>query len=169
MDYDPVVVDQMLDFMYTGSYDSDEAGSNGALVYEVLKSVKASEGLIRSKPNVSSTVTSLIIHLEMNSIADFYDVYQLRETALERITSILGDSWEEVIPWYPAFLEAAFKETTDTNLHYLLVNFSMIHYSELNGLVFGRGVNLDVPISFYSSLLGDLQSMSSFEPACRPQ
>lgn len=56
---------------------------------------------------------SLYLHLKMHSIAEYYDTYQLRETAVHSIRHILVDCWDPVPPWYPNFLEAAFATTRD--------------------------------------------------------
>lgn len=143
----------MLDFMYGGHYESEETDSNDVLFHSLLANVKAKDSL-GADVAINSTVASLFIHLEMNSIADFYDVYQLRETALDRIRDILTQSWNQVVNWYPAFLEATFKKTTESNLHSLLVHASLPHAEELNGLVFGGSANVDVPAPFFSGLLG---------------
>lgn len=147
----------MLDFMYYGSYVAQEAVPSNALFHSLLLDVKAVESLYEDV-EINSVVSSLFIHLEMNSIADFYDVYQLRETAVEEIRSILVGSWEQVFDWYPAFVEATFKKTTDSNLHSLLVDISLSHFTELDGSVFGRDTNVDAPVSFFSSLLAGLRN-----------
>lgn len=103
---------------------------------------------------ITTAVASLFIHLEMNFIADIYDVYQSREHAVERIRTIMTRAWPRVYAWYPAFLEATFKKSTDRKLHSLLVDVSLSHFGELDGSIFGSGVDLDVPAFFYSDLLG---------------
>lgn len=160
LDFDPAIVNRMIDFMYCGDYESEETDSNDVLFHSLLANVKAKDSL-DANVAMNSTVASLFIHLEMNSIADFYDVYQLRETALDRIRNILAKSWKQVVNWYPAFLEATCKKTTDTNLHSLLVEISMSHCNELDGLVYGCGVDLDVPSSYFSALLGKMNKYVS--------
>lgn len=148
----------MLDFMYTGSYEAgEEAGTNDDLVHALLENVKAKNSLTGDKAKINSTVAALFIHLEMNSIADFYDVYQLPERAFHKIQAILTTSWEQVAIWYPVFLEATSKKTADSKIHSLLVDISLPHFDELDGSVFGTDKTLDVPASFYSALLGKVK------------
>lgn len=149
----------MLDFMYSGTYEPQEADLSNALIDSLLANVRAKKSL-KENVEINSVVSSLFFHLEMNSIGDFYEVYQLRETAVNKIRAILTESWEQVANWYPALIEATFKKTTDTNLHSLLVDNSLSHFRELDGSVFGRDVDLDVPGSFFSALLGDLKNKS---------
>lgn len=146
----------MLDFMYGSSYEPAEANSNDALFHSTLANVKAKESL-GTDFGMNQTVASLFIHLEMNSIADFYDIYQLREIAIQEINGILTICWTEVNDWYPAFLEATFKKTTDVTLHSMLVNITSSHLGELSGSVYGRNVNLDIPVWFLSALLEKIQ------------
>lgn len=149
LDYNPAIVDLMLNFMYTGSYGI-KASESIDFFNSFLSETIGSKGHIE---DMTPPAAALFIHLEMNSIADFYDVYQLRETSVQRMSAILTRFWDSSIRWYPIFLEMAYKKTADANLHLCLVETTFSHLEELEGLVFGQGANLDVPYSFLSAVL----------------
>lgn len=155
--FDPIIVNYMLDFMYYTRYEpAHNVDLNYALFRSILAKNRAKDDL-GANSEMNPTVMLLFIHLEMNSIADYYNVHQLRQAANYEIRKILDDSWEEIVDWYPAFLEATFKKTADVNLHTFLVDISLSHYEELDGVVYGSGVSLDVPASFYSAILGNMK------------
>lgn len=155
----------MLNFMYNESYQADENNKEleDALMQSLLENIKAEKNL-PADAKMGSTGTSLFIHLEMNSIADLYDVYRLQKESVEKIRLILIESWSEIIDCYPAFLEATFKKTNDTRLHSLLVDVSLSHFDELDDLIFGDDINLDVPASFFSALLSRLSKRAEPGP-----
>lgn len=137
----------MLEFIYTGSYEIDEPGSaNHGPSSQVL-------GVRGKAPTIAAVGNALLLHLEMNSIADFYGVHQLRKTTVRKIRYLLTEYWGIISRWYPAFLEAAFEETNDFGLHMLLVEITASRFSDLYGLVFGCGAKVDVPPWFYSAVL----------------
>lgn len=92
----------------------------------------------------------------MNCIADFYDVQHLRKKAINKIRRILIEFWNQIVTWYPTFLEATFKKTPDRDLYSLFVNVCLPHFYELNGVIFGQGADIDLPAEFFSSFLGKL-------------
>lgn len=147
--------------MYSTSYEHRDAGPNDVFFHSLMASVEAKDAL-GAGFGMNSNVASLFVHLEMNAIAEYYDVYQLRETATYEIYRLLTESWRDVASWYPAFLEATFSKTSDANLHSLLVDISLPHLDELHGLVYGQDVNIDVPASFLSALLGKSRQPSLY-------
>lgn len=152
----------MLEFMYTGKYDVDSVGtpysfpSPYAALFGAHTAPKHKKNPVRTR-GMNATVGALFLHLEMNAIGEFYDVDQLRETAVYRIRLILAESWEAVFNWYPAFLEEAFGKTNDAGLHCLLVEVTGARLDELRGSLFGGGAFLEVPASFYSAVLAKSQ------------
>lgn len=145
--FEPGVVDRLLDFIYTGKYNPEDTETNGCRPSSQAASVRGKD------PRINAVGKSLFLHLEMISIAEFYDVDQLRETATHSIRHILVDFWDTISPWYPAFIEAAFEKTNDVGLHTLVVDITSSHLDDLHGSVFGSGANLDVPAWFFSAVL----------------
>lgn len=148
--FHPATVNRMLDFIYTGRYETAETNPTGVIFASILRGVNAAESLA---PELNPVVTSLFIHLEMTSIGAFYDVFRLRETAKSEIEAIMLTSWDRIVTWFPSFIEAAFKRRMDTDIHMMLVSVTMRYFEELKGKVYGHDIALNVPVSFFSAQL----------------
>lgn len=147
-DFHPELVDLMLDFMYTGSYDP------------VKFSYEATGAKVRG-PSMNRAANALFTHLEMNSIGEFYGVSQLRELAIEGIRHLVTSCWYTIIPWYTSFVEVAFKKTSDPRLHWLLVEATSDHFGVLSGRIFFDEASKETAVWFFSAVMERKQRLGT--------
>lgn len=74
----------------------------------------------------------LLPHIKVNSIADYYDIPELKQHANDRIRQILTTEWSGKS--FSDVLERVFESTADEPLHQIMVTAAVDHLEELIGL-----------------------------------
>ncbi|OQV04778.1 hypothetical protein CLAIMM_09610 [Cladophialophora immunda] len=172
--FNPPTVRRMVQFMYTGDYDVGEdlllppeenmsESMNDAVEGGILPEGEpqpqpgGSEDNSRCSPTPSSrkcsTVSSLLAHIRVNSIGDYYGIDALVSLANRKIGNLLQSSTEDE-PWLeslPAIIEAAVQSTGDHQVQRLLAGATAGNLSTL--LALDRFKNLSVLTDFSISIL----------------
>lgn len=84
----------------------------------------------------STMLKSLLFHVKMNSIADYYDILELRSFSRKKVKKILNTSWSPHD--FPIVMREVFNSTRDKELHDILSEVMAAHIDELMGL--GRDI-----------------------------
>jgi hypothetical protein len=98
----------------------------------------------------AAALKSLHFHIKMNSIADFYDIPELRHYATTKFQKILSTSWS--CHDFPTIIREVVNSTRDKELHDILSEVVAVHIDELLEL----GTNIAPPeviSDFASSVL----------------
>ena len=77
----------------------------------------------------ATALKSLLFHIKMNSIADYYDIPELRQRANTEIEYILNTSWSPCN--FPIIIQEAVKSTGDKELRNILSDAMAAHMDEL--------------------------------------
>jgi hypothetical protein len=80
----------------------------------------------------SKTLESLLFHVKMNSIADYYDISELRDYASTQVQNILNTSWSSRN--FSVVIREVVNSTKDKELHDILLGAMAVHIDELIGL-----------------------------------
>ena len=155
-------VNQMINFMYTHTYyDSTKAGpddisllgadsqqevepqiqnpqqTESQTVPEINDDVE-DEDDVENKDDISdaTALKSLLFHVRMNSIADYYDIPELRRCANTELETILNTSWFPCN--FPIVIQEVVKSTGDKELRDILSGAMAAHMDEL--LELGKGI-----------------------------
>ncbi|EGC44075.1 conserved hypothetical protein [Histoplasma capsulatum var. duboisii H88] len=108
--FDVETAKQMVNFMYTGDYDEDVEGGQSTI---------PSDGESHTDEPQSPRMDQLLSHhIQINTIADYYDVAKLRELSNSRIQEILTTSWSP--HGFGTAIEEALRSTGDKKLHEIL-------------------------------------------------
>lgn len=73
----------------------------------------------------------LLPHIRINSIADYYNIVELKYQASARIRQLLRSSWS--IEGFSSAVDEVFSLTSDTNVHEIMVGTATDHLEELIG------------------------------------
>jgi len=150
--FDVDTVKQMIRFMYTHNYyDNMQAGANDISVYETDSRSEAElqfqdlglqtnvhQTTLQIAPEIkwevvrTTTLKSLLFHVKMNAIADYYDIPELRHEANTKARSILNTSWYPRD--FPVIIREVFNSTGDKELHDIISDVMAAHIYELIGL-----------------------------------
>lgn len=136
------IVNVMIDFMYSGFLTP-------IIDLSIYQALLLDFG--DSNPLKDNT-KRLFIYLELNSIADFYDVANLRENANQKIEKLLQDNWREIQPLFGAFVERVYGKTSDKDLQSLIITYSVSHIQDLK-TEFASFAELDIPKEFFAIVL----------------
>lgn len=133
--------------MYTHVYCDDlqnESGDESALQRYGQQDVKPDVRLLAFQTDTrpeseermdeakrAGVLSSLLFHVKMNAIADYYDVSELRVRANAKIRTILDTSWFSYN--FPIVLREVFGSTGDKELHGILSKVMVAHIDELIG------------------------------------
>ena len=79
----------------------------------------------------STALKSLLFHVKTNSIADYYDVLELRSCSRTKIKNILNTSWSPHD--FPIVIREVLNSTGDKELHDILSEVMAAHINELMG------------------------------------
>ena len=77
----------------------------------------------------ATALKSLLFHIQMNSIADYYDIPKLRHRANTEIQNILNTSWFPCN--FPIIIQEVVKSTGDKELRNILSDAMVAHMDEL--------------------------------------
>jgi hypothetical protein len=77
----------------------------------------------------ATALKSLLFHVRMNSIADYYDIPELRQCASTEAQNILNTSWSPCN--FPIVIQEVFKSTGDKELRDILSDATAAHMDEL--------------------------------------
>ncbi|OXV05207.1 hypothetical protein Egran_07025 [Elaphomyces granulatus] len=80
----------------------------------------------------SKTLKSLLFHVKMNSIANYYDISELRHYASTKVQNILNTSWSSRD--FSVVIREVVNSTKDKELHDILSGVMAAHIDELIGL-----------------------------------
>jgi len=151
--FDVDTVNQMINFMYTHTYyDSTRAGPDDISLLEADSQQEAEPQIQHPQQTESQTVPetedeisdvmratalkSLLFHIRMNSIADYYDIPELRHCANTEVQNILSTSWSPRN--FPIIIQEVVKSTGDKELRDILSGAMAAHMDELVEL--GEGI-----------------------------
>jgi hypothetical protein len=151
-------VKQMILFMYTHTYDdSVQAGLDGTAVPEADSRQEAQlqiwpeprcglqSDVVQTASEITpeteeetdemtraKTLKSLLFHVKMNAIADYYDIPELRHRASTKIQTIFNTQWSPHD--FRIVIREVFNSTGDKELHNILSEVMTAHLDELIGL-----------------------------------
>lgn len=97
----------------------------------------------------ATTTDILLRHVRVNSIADYYDIPQLKELANTKIQHLLESTWHA--SGFSAVVREAFKSTSDAALHEIMALTAAAHIEDIVELE--EFVNLEVMGSFAATIL----------------
>lgn len=136
------IVNIMIDFMYTGHLSSHvDMG-----IYEALRVDHEDFNSVKERTR------RLFIYLELNSIADYFDIANLRESANQKIERLLQDHWREIQPMFGIFVERTYGKTSDRDLHSLIISYTVSRIQDLKN-EFSDFVELDIPKDYFAAVL----------------
>ena len=143
----------MINFLYTHTYyDSTQAGPDDISLLEAdsqrevepqvqnpqqtelqsqTQTLPEIEDDIEFEDDISdaTALKSLLFHVRMNSIADYYDIPELRQCASTEAQNILNTSWSPCN--FPIIIQEAVKSTGDKELRNILSDAMAAHMDEL--------------------------------------
>lgn len=147
-------VKQMIVFMYTHNYyDNMQARANDIAVEEadshaevelqiqdlgLQTNVHQTTSQISSETEAktetedvmkSTTLKSLLFHVKMNAIADYYDIPELRHESSTRVKEILNTSWSPRD--FPIIIQEVVNSTSDKELHDIISDVMAAHIDEI--------------------------------------
>ena len=142
----------MINFLYTHTYyDSTQAGPDDISLFEansqqeielqiqhldlqtdtyqttsqiVPKADEETDEVMRA-----TALKSLLFHVKINSIADYYDIPELRRCANTKVQNVLNTSWSPCN--FPVILQEAFNSGGDKELRNILSEAMAAHIDEL--------------------------------------
>jgi hypothetical protein len=85
----------------------------------------------------ATTLKSLLFHVKIDSIADCYDIPELRSCSRTKVKNILNTSWSPHD--FPIVIREVFNPTGDEELHDIFSEAMIAHIDELMGLGGVRG------------------------------
>jgi hypothetical protein len=164
----------MIIFMYTHVYCDDlqnKSGDESALERYGQQDVKPDVQLLSlsgfqtdTRPESvermdeakrAGVLNSLLFHVKMNAIADYYDVSELRVCANAKINNILDTSWSSHN--FPIVLREVFSSTGDKELHNILSKVMVAHIDEL----IGQAENIAPPDLFSDFAMSVVRNMAA--------
>jgi hypothetical protein len=145
-------VKQMINFLYTHTYyDSTQAGPDDISLFEAnsQQEVELPIQHLELQANAHQTTSqivpkadeetdevmratalkSLLFHIKINSIADYYDIPELRRCANTKVQNVLNTSWSPCN--FPVILQEAFNSSGDKELRNILSEAMAAHIDEL--------------------------------------
>lgn len=141
-EFDAETVDLMLEFLYTGDFDLFREGK-----YTTLAGRVDTESWVLASPEresvddpsnstrgtttavIKETIETLLRHVRVNSIADYYDISSLKQAANAKIQSILNEIW--FAQGFPEIISEAFNTTSDEALHEIITATTAKRINEL--------------------------------------
>jgi hypothetical protein len=145
----------MIVFLYTRNYyDNMQARANDITVEEAdshaeaelqIQDLGLQTNVHQTTSQISSetdevmratTLKSLLFHVKMNEIADYYDIPELRHEANTRVKNLLNTSWSPRD--FPVIIQEVVNSTSDKGLHDIISDVMAAHIDELIGLSQGE-------------------------------
>ncbi|KAI5298635.1 hypothetical protein KEM55_003147 [Ascosphaera atra] len=128
--FDKHTVSRFIDYLYTADYDT-------AFTAEETTE-KANEALADDLIDLRSEIgelslndgsENLLIHARLSAMADFYDVPNLRDVAIDRFLTVLKDDWNA--DWFIRFLAETDFNCMDKQLLAIARDWTVEHIHEL--------------------------------------
>ncbi|KAF3479509.1 uncharacterized protein GIQ15_06485 [Arthroderma uncinatum] len=141
--FEPETVRRMINFLYTKTYEvklsegqvknlgqtSGTKFTNGDGGYIPIKYVAGYQRPQAKQIKKGQMAAIILCHVEVNAIADYYDIPSLRDLANDNIKYILKCQWE--VEKFSEIIAHSIQSTTDPNLHDLLASTTAEHIQEL--------------------------------------
>lgn len=128
MDFDISTVRSMISFLYTGEYQ--------VLPIEQIQSSSTVANIEASEPSLADTMKegdqmteTLLLHLRVNAIADYYDIKSMAALANSNIRSILENTQDADL--FSRFVLEASNSTGDVVLHSIIASTAANRIEEL--------------------------------------
>jgi hypothetical protein len=115
----------------TSAISDDSASLNNNVPQADAKGHHGQDSTLSAPGIRQRTNDILLLHVEVNSIADYYDVPNLKEMANERIKRLLDHQW--IADGFCNVLNQAMSTSTDENLHTILAAVTSAHVEDVIG------------------------------------
>jgi hypothetical protein len=110
--------------------------------------IESSATMILDEGTLNDSSETLLRHVRVNSIGDYYDIPQLRRLAITKLERIMAHNWNAT--QYLDVCKESFKCSSDTNLHHSLALVAVPHMERLVAL---EGFAALEPISDFGVIL----------------
>ncbi|KAF9768829.1 hypothetical protein IL306_013816 [Fusarium sp. DS 682] len=130
-EFDVSTVQRMISFLYTGEYQISPNHDPPQLSSVFTKIEASGSSLALPQTEGAGTVETLLSHLRVNAIADYYDIQSLARLVNSKILSILEKSQDAEM--FPRFIQEASTSTRDAALHSIIASTTANRMEELTG------------------------------------
>ncbi|KAI3326015.1 hypothetical protein HD806DRAFT_488902 [Xylariaceae sp. AK1471] len=126
VNFDLVACQLMIDFLYTGDYSLPESTSDANQLVDVLR-----------------------CHLEVNTMADYYQIDPLCQLSTTKFQTIIEDEWSADI--FTTILEMEFRNAGNVGFYKIVASVATAHLTELS--THAAFSKLEFPAKFTAQLL----------------